>query len=105
MSVTVLFAMLLQTLHSYEHIYSQIHEKHCGHKYTPGQKQITHNHNVENNCSICHFEFSTFVSNTFHTYTFQKANVPATQEFIYSPKISAFFKGCLFALRAPPGLI
>ncbi|MEL1253118.1 hypothetical protein AAEO57_04990 [Flavobacterium sp. DGU38] len=104
MSVMVLFAMLFQTIHSYEHIYAQIHENHCDHKYTPGQKQITHIHNVENNCSICHFEFSTFVSNTFYTYTFHKANVPDVQEFIYSPKTTVFFKGSLFALRGPPAL-
>ncbi|WP_417942317.1 hypothetical protein [Flavobacterium sp. RS13.1] len=103
-SLTVLFAMLFQTAHSYEHLYAQIHEKHCAHKYTSGQKQITHSHNVENNCSICHFAFSTFISNTFHTYSFYKTKFPTVKTFIYSSITATFFNGSLFALRAPPAL-
>ncbi|MFC5976401.1 hypothetical protein [Flavobacterium salmonis] len=104
MSLTVLLAMLFQTIHSYEHVYAQIQEKHCDHKYIPGQKQITHSHNIENNCSICHFEFSTFISNAFPTYTFHKTHIPTVQEFTYNLITAAFFKGSLFALRAPPAL-
>ncbi|URC11251.1 MULTISPECIES: hypothetical protein [unclassified Flavobacterium] len=102
MSVTVLFAMLFQTLHSYEHVYKQLTSKHCEHTYIEGQKQITHSHTVDNNCQICHFTFSTFIPNTFQTYSFLKATVETFSAFFYEKTISVVFKGSLFALRAPP---
>ncbi|WP_166922269.1 hypothetical protein [Flavobacterium poyangense] len=105
LSFTVLFAMLFQTLHSYEHVYRQLTEKHCDHKYTANQKQITHSHTVENNCSICHFAFSTFIPNAFQTISFGKTNVETTLLFFYNKAASTFFKGSLFALRAPPVLV
>ncbi|WP_229684143.1 hypothetical protein [Flavobacterium limi] len=105
MSLTVLFAMLFQTIHSYEHIYTQIHEKQCDHKYSPNEKQITHSHAVDTNCPVCHFTFSTFVSNSFHTFSFHTPNVvTSTVFFFYNKVTSTFFKGSLFALRAPPAL-
>lgn len=102
MSFTVLFAMLFQTIHSYEHIYKQITEKHCDHKYAANQKQITHSHSVENNCPVCHFTFSSFVPNSFQALSFHKASVETSCTVFYSKTVSAFFKGSLFALRAPP---
>ncbi|MCC9020203.1 hypothetical protein [Flavobacterium lipolyticum] len=102
MSVTVLFAMLFQTLHSYEHVYKQLTSKHCEHTSIDGQKQITHSHTVDNNCQICHFTFSTFIPSTFQTYSFLKATVETYSVFFYEKTISVVFKGSLFALRAPP---
>jgi len=101
-SFTVLFAMLFQTIHSYEHIYKQITEKHCNHKYTASQKQITHSHSVENNCSVCHFAFSTFIPNSFQALSFHKVSVETSGIVFYTKAVSTFFKGSLFALRAPP---
>jgi hypothetical protein len=104
-SVTVLFAMLFQTLHSYEHVYKQLTEKHCNHQSVDGQKQITHSHSVDSNCHICHFAFSTFIPNTFPTLSFHKVNLETCYVFFYTKPTSAFFKGSLFALRAPPSVI
>lgn len=102
MSYTVLFAMLFQTVHSYEHIYAQLTEKHCDHKYTSHKTQITHSHSVENNCHICHFAFSTFIPNSFQALSFHKLNLETSFVFVYTKSVSTFFKGSLFALRAPP---
>lgn len=104
MSFTVLFAMLFQTAHSYEHILNQLSEKHCNHKYTPGQKEITHSHSADANCHSCHFAFSTFIPNTFQALSFHKSIAVASFKYFYFERISAFFKGSLFALRAPPAL-
>ncbi|WP_166638157.1 hypothetical protein [Flavobacterium chryseum] len=104
MSLTVLFSMLFQTVHSYEHVYKQLTEKHCDHKYSAHHKQITHAHSVENNCPVCHFTFSTFIPNAFHSLSFQNVNVVSTPVFFYKTAASTFFKGSLFALRAPPVL-
>lgn len=95
--------MLFQTIHSYEHIFQQITEKTCEHKYTGNQKEITHSHSVDsNNCPICHFTFSTFISNSLYAVTFHKATVATVTSFFYAKTSSTFFKGSLFALRAPP---
>ncbi|RED22579.1 hypothetical protein BD847_3209 [Flavobacterium cutihirudinis] len=102
MSFTVLFAMLFQTVHSYEHVIKQFSEKHCVHKYTEGQKEITHSHAVDNTCHICHFAFSTYIPNFSQEFSFYKVNVETSYHFFYSKNVSTFFKGSLFALRAPP---
>lgn len=104
MSLTVLFAMLFQTIHSYEHVYKQLTEKRCDHKYTAHKNQITHSHSVENNCPLCHFTFSIFISNSFRTLSFHKQEVSTLTVFFYNRETSTFFKGSLFALRAPPAL-
>ena len=104
-SLTVLFAMLFQTVHSYEHAYSQLTEKHCVHKSVNGQKQITHSHVVDNTCHVCHFAFSAFIPNSFSTLSFHKVNFETRYVFFYTKPVSTFFKGSLFALRAPPALV
>jgi hypothetical protein len=105
MSFAVLFAMLFQTVHSYEHILRQASEKRCDHKYIPGQKEITHSHSVDANCHICHFAFSTFIANSFQALSFHKKVVETSYTFLYFEGISTFFKGSLFALRAPPAIL
>ncbi|WP_243416230.1 hypothetical protein [Flavobacterium sp. HTF] len=105
MSFTVLFAMLFQTVDSYGHIYKQITEKHCDHKYDANQKQITHSHNAENNCHVCHFAFSTFIPLNFKPLFFHEISTETSFVFFYTKTDSTFFKGSLFALRAPPVLV
>ncbi|MFH6996644.1 hypothetical protein ACHRVZ_01865 [Flavobacterium sp. FlaQc-57] len=102
MAVTVLFAMLFQTVHSYEHLYKQLSQKQCVHHNVEGQKQITHSHSVDNNCHVCHFAFSTFVPNSFQALSFHKVSVETSYVIFYTKVASTFFKGSLFALRAPP---
>lgn len=104
MSLVVLFAMLFQTIHSYEHVFKQITEKQCHHSPIKGQKQITHSHSVDTTCHVCHFAFSTYIPNPFKTLFFNKINVETSDVFFYTSTESAFFKGSLFALRAPPAL-
>lgn len=105
MSLTVLFAMLFQTLHSYEHAHKQITQKHCEHVNVDGQKQITHSHSVEHDCHICHFAFSNFIPNSFQTPSFLKVSFETSYIHFYTKAAATFFKGSLFALRAPPTLL
>lgn len=105
MSLTVLFAMLFQTIHSYEHVYKQLTEKYCHHQYVEGQKQITHSHTVDTNCHVCHFAFSTFIPNRFQALSFYKVTIETSSVSFYAKDASTFFKGSLFSLRAPPALI
>lgn len=96
--------MLFQTIHSYEHVFKQLTAKPCVHHTSANQKEITHSHDVDSKCPICHFAFSTFLPNSFDTLIFQKIQNETKAVFIYTKSVSTFFKGSLFALRAPPAL-
>ncbi len=104
MSLTVLLSMLFQTIHSYEHFCKEITEKHCDHSYSKNQTEITHSHSTENNCPICHFTFSTYIPNSITLISFHKLSIETKFVFFYSKDKSTYFKGSLFALRAPPTL-
>jgi hypothetical protein len=102
MSVAVLFAMLFQTLHSYEHIFSELAEKHCEHQETKNKSEIVHAHHSLEKCAICHFTFSTYLSFEANSVVFKKIiSISKVSSFISKQKVQ-FFKGSLFALRAPP---
>jgi len=102
--VAVLFAMLFQYVHSYEHIAKQLSEKNCDHKYTSSQ-EVTHQHHNFDNCFVCNFTLSTFISSGIAHFEFKKITIPSEYSLFNSKEITQFFKGSLFALRAPPFFI
>lgn len=101
LAVAVLFSMLFQFVHSYEHLAKQLSEKECHHKYTSSH-EITHQHHDAEHCFVCHFSVSSFVASDIHHFEFQKATFSSGYSFFKSKEITQFFKGSLFALRAPP---
>ena len=101
MSIVILFAILFQSFHSYEHLVKQISEKHCYHKATTGS-QITHQHHNFEKCLICEVTFSPFTTTEFYSFQLKKTFTPSRYSLFYSKEITHFFKGSLFALRAPP---
>ena len=100
----VLFSMLFQYVHSYEHLAKQLSEKECAHKYNSSQ-EITHQHHNFDNCFVCNFTVSTFISSDTAHFEFKKATISSRYSFFKSREITQFFKGSLFALRAPPSFI
>ena len=100
----VLFAMLFKYVHSYEHLAKQLSEKECSHKYISSQ-EITHKHHNFDNCFVCNFTVSTFISSGITVYIFKKIIFPTGSSLFNSREITQFFKGSLFALRAPPSFI
>jgi hypothetical protein len=104
LAVAVLFSMLFQFAHSYEHLAKQFSEKECHHKTTSGQ-EITHQHHNFEHCFVCNFSVSNFVASDIHHFEFQKVNFPSGYSFFKSKEITQFFKGSLFALRASPSFI
>ena len=97
----VLFAILLQYVHSYEHLAMQLSERKCHHKYN-SSKEITHQHHNYDRCFVCDFTLCSFVSADISNFVFKKINI-CSGFFIFKFKeITQFFKGSLFALRAPP---
>jgi exopolysaccharide biosynthesis protein len=97
----VLFSILFQYVHSYEHMAKQLSEKKCHHKYTSSE-EITHQHLNFEDCFVCNFTISNFIASDIHHFEFKKISIPSGYSFFKSREITQFFKGSLFALRAPP---
>ena len=102
--IVVLFSILFQSVHSYEHLVKQISEKQCHHKPTSGQ-QITHQHHNFDHCFVCDFTLGGFVTSNISYFQFIKNQISSGYSIFYSREIVNFFKGSLFALRAPPSFI
>ncbi len=102
LAIAVLFSMLFQFVHSSEHLAKQLSEKECHHKYTSNQ-EITHQHHVDD-CFVCHFSVSSFITSSIHHFEFRKIAVFSKEAIFRSLEITQFFKGSLFALRAPPSI-
>ena len=97
----VLFAMLFQFVHSYEHLAKQLSAKECHHKYASSH-EITHQHHDFDHCFVCHFSVSNFLASDIHFFEFKNTTISSGYSFCKSKEITQFFKGSLFALRAPP---
>lgn len=105
MGLIVLFAMLAQSFDAMGHLKEQFSEKHCHHKYDHSKSEIHHAHEGMDHCFVCEFAFSSFISPSKMTFTAQKAEVVSKYSTFYSREITQFFRGSLFALRAPPSFI
>jgi hypothetical protein len=99
--IAVLFSILGQSIHSYEHIVKQISEKKCEHKQA-SDAEITHKHQKFDTCYLCNFTVSSFVSSDVKSFEFYNVVVHSNNSSAISKEITQFFKGSLFALRAPP---
>lgn len=97
-----MIALVLQSFHSFHHLEQLLTEKHCQHDYKINKTEINHQHHDLDHCFVCEFAFSNlFLSNKL-TFTSQKVQVVTKYSSSYSKEITQFFKGSLFALRAPP---
>jgi hypothetical protein len=102
LTVAILFSILFQSVHSYEHHSELLAIKKCEHQHSKNKTQIQHSHQSIDNCFTCGFSFSfstTLVPTIFEFH--QKSNV-ACAIFTNSQSCFSFFKGSLFSLRAPP---
>jgi hypothetical protein len=99
--LAVLSSMLLQSVHSYEHIFRQATEKKC-HHISNSKSQITHQHHNLEHCFVCDFAFSSFIASGNTHYQTPKIVIASETPFSDALVITQFFKGSLFALRAPP---
>jgi len=102
--VAVLFSMLFQFVHSYEHLAKRFSEKECHHKRNSSH-EITHQHQDVEHCFVCHFSTSSFVASDVHHFELKKTTFTSGFSLFNYRKITQFFKGSLFALRAPPTIL
>ena len=104
-SIMILSAILLQSFHSYHHLEQFITEKHCHHNYAQNKTEINHSHHNFEHCFVCEFALGNYTPTSFFTFDFKKIAVHTSYNISYSKEITHYFKGSLFALRAPPSLI
>lgn len=102
--MVVLFAILFPAIHSYEHIHghTSAHENILKHDGAKSEFKL-HDHSNDE-CAICHFKISPVSTFSFETFTFYQNSSITSFVAFYSAAYSNFFKGSLFALRAPPVL-
>lgn len=99
--LTVLFSILFQSVHSYEHFLDQ-ETAFVGNSNDDGSTKIqTLDHNHEK-CFVCEFTLSNFIATEFTTFlpkisyrAFAQVSFPATE-------VPTFFSGTLLSLRGPP---
>jgi hypothetical protein len=105
MGLFVLLAILFQSFDAMSHLKKQFSEKHCHHKYALNKTEVGHAHEGFDHCFVCEFAFSSFISPSKIRYTSQKVEIVIQYFPYYSKEITQFFRGSLFALRAPPNFI
>lgn len=102
LSVAVLFSILFQSIHSYEHHSHQIQEKEHHHHLSKDKAELSDDHSTFEKCFTCDFSFSLFTAFTVYLFQFYKNSSENYSPFYCFQQHSSFFKGSLFALRAPP---
>ena len=100
-----MFAILFPAIHSYEHFLEENSVKQKSEINSANKNEFNLNNHSTEKCSICDFKFSTFTSTPFQAFQFQKSVSVIYYNFFYFKIPSTFFKGSLFALRAPPATL
>jgi len=100
--MTVLFSILFQSLHTYEHFSKQFAEKECHHKKNNyGEPEITHQHHSVDDCKVCHFSFGSYLAPKVIAYKLL-TNFNQAPYFYKTAKGILSFSGSLYAHRGPP---
>ena len=99
--MTVLFSMLFQSFHSYEHLAEKFSEKICHHGESENKAEFTHHHHIIDHCFVCEFTFTPFF--TAKTFCYNIYNFPTEIPYFFSVfPLPESFSGSLYSLRGPP---
>jgi hypothetical protein len=102
--MVVLFGVLFQSLHSFEHLVEQLTAEHCDHKYHKGKTEFTHSHHDFDDCFVCEYSFSNYIPTDFFSFEFKIPVNDTISLFGYGEKI-VFFSGSVIKSRGPPSVI
>ena len=105
LTIAVLFSILFQSFHSYEHLSKQLSEKVCHHKYNHHKTEINHQHKGFDHCFLCEFTLSSFIATDISVFEYKSVLFSSVNFLYFSNENIQFFKGSLFSLRAPPSFI
>lgn len=101
----LLFAIMFQSIHSFEHLVKTVTSQHCHHKYDHSHTVITHSHSDFDDCFVCHYSFNNFTFTDFISFENLILNdYDTTSLFGYGEKF-VFFSGSLLKSRGPPSVI
>jgi hypothetical protein len=102
LAVTVLFSILLQSLHTYGHFVEQFSQTECHHKYSGTGAEISHSHHHSfDDCKVCHFTFGSYISPVDFAYKLNE-NFAKRPCFLETGETIISFSGSLYSLRGPP---
>lgn len=99
--VSVLFAILFQSLHAYEHF---LDEEIAIHQLNSKQLDVHQNDHNHEQCFVCEFTFSSFLASEKSSFTFFSEFVKVPYQ-LQIPVKPAVFSGISFSLRGPPSFI
>lgn len=95
---SVLFAILFQSMHSYEHFLGEGIAVHQLDSHDQDLHQNDHNHEK---CFVCEFTFNNFIGTEFTAFSFNNSFELIVYNFFYSEK-PFLYKSNLVSLRGPP---
>jgi hypothetical protein len=101
LAVVVLFAIVFQSLHSFEHLAKQLTEKKCVHKQSFGF-EITHEHESFDHCFICEYAVGNYLTPKSYSFEYQNSIYNTEQKVFYFVPSNSHFSGISYALRGPP---
>jgi hypothetical protein len=101
LALIVLIAILIQSLHTFHHALEAFSKRKCHHRVSNFKTQLTHDHRIDH-CFTCEFVLFTSHFATPFTIVFYHPKTYLTKTYLINSQIHTFFKGSLFALRAPP---
>ena len=99
----ILFAVLFQSAHSFEHLVKQLTTEHCHHKYNKNRTEFSHAHNNFDNCFVCEYSFSNFIPIDFYSFELKILRYNTISLFGYKENL-VFFSGSTTKSRGPPFL-
>ena len=100
LAIAVLFSMLFQSYHSYEHLAKQLSQKECHHKYN-SSSEITHQHHNLEHGDVCEFSFGSYISPDTFSYQLN-ADYLEIPYFLTVNEAVIPFSGSLYSHRGPP---
>lgn len=97
----ILFAVLFQSGHSFEHLVKQLTTEHCHHKYNKDKTEFSHAHNDFEDCFVCEYSFSNYLPTEFYSFEFKSFVVNSILVFGHK---DTEINSCsaVFYLRGPP---
>ncbi|NMH27729.1 hypothetical protein [Flavobacterium silvaticum] len=101
----MLFLTVYQPVHGIGHYIEAVGQPECHHENTLSKHQITHKHQSEDHCPVCHFSASSFLSPGIYQIPLKCFVPDSGYSFIRSRGIVSYFCGSRFSLRGPPALI
>jgi hypothetical protein len=102
--IALLFAILFQSAHSYEHLAKQFTQTHCEHKYKASKTEFSHSHHEFDDCFTCEFSFSNYLPLKFFAFDFIKIVANENRSYSIAEK-PIVFSGSFISLRGPPCFI